>query len=439
MMKCAKDQQFKRNLINTEELIGMRKYKAYSSYKDSGVEWFPDMPFEWDSAKVKYLFAERVQKGFPNEPLLAATQSNGVIRKDDYKTHTVTAQKDFHLLKLVKVGDFVISLRSFQGGIEICYQQGIISPAYTVMIPSKNVDENFYKYLLKSKYFINGLTTFVTGIREGQNIDYSKFRRSLLPVPPSKEQTAIANFLDKKTVEIKEFIRLKEKTIELLKERKTAIINELVTGKKVWDGNAWAEPVEVKDSGIEWLGEIPKHWEVKKLKYLAKVCNGHDQKEVINENGEYNIYGSGGVFGRTNSYLYEGPSVLLGRKGTIDKPMFVTDPFWSVDTAFYTIIRKNMSPKFFFYLAKSISFDKYIYGSAIPSMTQSILNNIQFAIPGYIEQKNIVNTIDRIFSNLDKSISQAQQEITLIKEYQQSLISEAVTGKIDVSTSSTEL
>ena len=111
--------------------------KPYSEYKDSGQPWLGKCPASWSQRRMKFLFSERVQKGFPDEPLLAATQTKGVIRKTDYGERTVTATKDFHLLKLVEPGDYVISLRSFQGGIEVAHCRGIISPAYTILAPRR--------------------------------------------------------------------------------------------------------------------------------------------------------------------------------------------------------------------------------------------------------------------------------------------------------------
>ena len=111
--------------------------KPYSEYKDSRQPWLGKCPASWSQRRMKFLFSERVQKGFPDEPLLAATQTKGVIRKTDYGERTVTATKDFHLLKLVEPGDYVISLRSFQGGIEVAHCRGIISPAYTILAPRR--------------------------------------------------------------------------------------------------------------------------------------------------------------------------------------------------------------------------------------------------------------------------------------------------------------
>jgi type I restriction enzyme S subunit len=150
--------------------------QPYSEYKESGLPWLGLRPSHWSLRRTKVLFHERVQKGFPNEPLLAATQTKGVVRKEDYETRTVTAQKDFHLLKLVEVGDYVISLRSFQGGIEFAHHRGIISPAYTILKPGTSAKSGYYTHFFKAKPFVDSLSLFVTGIREGQNVDYRGLR-----------------------------------------------------------------------------------------------------------------------------------------------------------------------------------------------------------------------------------------------------------------------
>jgi len=126
------------------------------------MEWYGKLPEGWETRKIKFLFSERIQKGFPDEPLLVASQNMGVVPKDVYGSRTVEAMKDLHLLKLVETGDFVISLRSFQGGIEYAYYKGIISPAYTVMKPNDNIHSGYFRYLSKSKIFIELLQLCVT-------------------------------------------------------------------------------------------------------------------------------------------------------------------------------------------------------------------------------------------------------------------------------------
>ena len=169
--------------------------QPYDAYRNVDEIWIHELPMHWETVKIKRLFDERVEKGYPEEPLLAATQNMGVVPKNVYGQRTVEATKDLELLKLVRKGDFVISLRSFQGGIELAHYQGIISPAYTVMIP-KGITTEYFKHLAKSKVFIELLKQCVTGIREGQNIDYTKLKGIRIPVPPIEEQIKIAAYLD---------------------------------------------------------------------------------------------------------------------------------------------------------------------------------------------------------------------------------------------------
>ena len=170
--------------------------KPYPKMKDSGVPWLGEVPEHWELRRTKTLLRERVEKGHPDQPLLAATQSKGVVRKEQYENRTVLALKDLHLLKLVRVGDFVISLRSFQGGIEYAREQGIISPAYTILYPVHKDLHGYLARLFKSRPYVENLSLYVTGIRQGQNIDYEKLSRSVLPLPPLPEQAAIVRFLD---------------------------------------------------------------------------------------------------------------------------------------------------------------------------------------------------------------------------------------------------
>ncbi len=189
--------------------------------------------------------------------------------------------------------------------------------------------------------------------------------------------------------------------------------------------------LKYKDTGIDGIGDVPEHWKIIKLKYIAKICNGQDQKDVLSENGKYPIYGSGGIFGYANKFLFEGPSVLLGRKGTVDKPRLVIDPFWAVDTAYYTKISNKVTPAIFYHLCKQIRFDYYIYGSAVPSMTSRDLNEIRFALPTLIEQKQIERFLDYKTAQIDSFIANRQKQIELLKEQKAGIINKAVTKGIN--------
>lgn len=165
--------------------------KRYDTYTESGISWIGKIPSHWEMRKLKYLFSERSEKGFPDEPILCSTQKYGVIPQSMYENRVVAVNKGLEGLKLVRKGDFVISLRSFQGGIEYAHYQGIISAAYTILQLNEGASSAYLRYLLKSQPFIQLLQVCVIGIREGQNINYSLLRKNFIPIPPVEEQEAI--------------------------------------------------------------------------------------------------------------------------------------------------------------------------------------------------------------------------------------------------------
>ena len=199
--------------------------------KDSGIPWIGMIPEHWKTRKIKFLFKERSQKGFPNEPILCATQKYGVIPQNMYENRVVVVNKGLEGLKLVKKGDFVISLRSFQGGIEYAHYQGIISAAYTVLIPSKDINSQYIKFLFKSAPFIGLLQTCVTGIREGQNINYDVLRKNQIMLPPLDEQQAIVDYIEARLTKIDNYIADLQAEIDYLKEFKQRLVSDVVTGQ----------------------------------------------------------------------------------------------------------------------------------------------------------------------------------------------------------------
>ncbi|MEZ8713920.1 restriction endonuclease subunit S [Vibrio alginolyticus] len=184
---------------------------------------------------------------------------------------------------------------------------------------------------------------------------------------------------------------------------------------------------EYKDSGVEWLGEIPSHWKTCRLKHLASIKNGQDYKAVQSEVG-YPVMGSGGQFAFATEFMYDKPSVLLGRKGTIDKPLYINEPFWTVDTMYYTEMQPETDAKYLYYLATTIQFARYSTNTALPSMTQEHLGNYIFAVPVEVSDRTqIANFLDHETAKIDTLIEKQQQLIKLLKEKRQAVISHAVT------------
>ncbi len=423
----------------------------YPSYKPTGVKWLGEIPSHWEMRKMKFAFDERSEKGYPFLPLLAATQNHGVIRKEEYENRTVEATKSLETLKLVDVGDFVISLRSFQGGIEISYDKGIISPAYTVLRPT-HITGCYFKHLGKSPIFIQLLKSMVTGIREGQNIDYGKLRENLLPIPPIEEQFAIAAYLDTATAKIDAAIAQQQKMIDLLNERKQIIINRAVT--KGLNPNA-----KMKDSGVEWIGEVPEGWEVRRIKSItSKVGSG-----VTPRGGGETYVDKGVMFLRSQNIYFEGfklddvafitdaidasmsnTRVKVGdvlfniTGGSIGRCYYVPEGFPKANVNQHvSIVRPyNFSTEYLYYLLRShmsqIQVDLQQTGGNREGLTAFALKNFVFPIPPKTEQKMIIHYLNDVDMKLEQTIQNCQNQISLLQERKQIIINEMVTGKVRV-------
>lgn len=189
---------------------------------------------------------------------------------------------------------------------------------------------------------------------------------------------------------------------------------------------------EYKDSGVEWLGEVPAEWEVTPIKKIAQLKNGRDTSDGEKHAGNYPVYSSAGLFGLTNDYLAEGPSVMFGRKGTIDKPFLIeSGKFWHVDTVFRSEINcRLVSPKMFFYIAKTIDYKYLVDGAAVPSMTQTKIHNWKIVLPSLETQHQIVNFLDAETAHIDAGIANMKSLITLLTEKRAALISEVITRGI---------
>lgn len=414
--------------------------KRYETYKDSGVKWIGEIHSHWDKRKMKYVFTERSEKNHPDEPVLCATQSQGVIPQSMYDNRVVVVNKGFENLKYVRVGDFVISLRSFQGGIEYAHYQGIISAAYTVLTPGEIIDRNYARWLLKSHSFIQLLKTCVTGIREGQNINYDLLRNKYIPIPSKAEQEAIVAFLDEKTAEIDELVAEVEREIELLKEYKQAEIARVVT--KGLNPNA-----PMKPSGISWIGEMPIHWSKRKIKYTFKerseknhpdepvLCATqsqgvipqamYDNRVVVVNKGFENL-----KFVKIGDFVislrsFQGGIEYAYYQGIISAAYTIITPNDNIDVGYARLLMKSHS---FIQLLKTC-----VTGIREgQNINYDLLKNKFIPIPPLAEQKEIVDYIDPKTTEIDRLVVELTHQVEHLKEYKQRLIADVVTGKINV-------
>ena len=389
--------------------------------------------------KIKYVFTERSEKGYPEEPVLCSTQKYGVIPQYMYESRVVVVNKGLEGLKLVRKGDFVISLRSFQGGIEYAYYQGIISAAYTILNLNDNCYSNYIKYLMKSFDFIQLLQTCVTGIREGQNINYALLRKSSLPLPPLAEQRAIVSYLDGKVGQIDTYIAKQTQQIELLKELKQAVIANAVT-------KGIDKMTKLKQTGVSWIGSVPQHWErcrckdvLTETKFL--VGDGKHTLLSLTTNGVIvrDLSEGKGKFPKDfNTYKVVKPNDLVFCLFEVDetpRTVGLVHNHGMLTGAYNVFEAINVDTSFLYHYF--IALDnrkalKSLYKGLRKVIPLPAFMSMPLYLPPLSEQRAIVSYIEAQTANIDKLIDAYQQQVERIKEYKQRLISDAVTGKINV-------
>src|SRR5690554_6226098 len=255
--------------------------KKYEHYKDSGVEWLGEIPEHWNTLPIRAIFEERNEKndGRKTDFILSVTKDRGVIPYEEKGAIGNNKSEDIERYKLVYPNDFVINKTNVViGSLGMSKYFGAFSQVYLVYRPkTEQINMNYYSYLFSNPSFYKSLIKYCKGIMElRESLDKNDFKKLILPFPEINVQTAIANFLDDKTQKIDQAIGIKEHQIALLKERKQILIHKAVTGQLIMENGKWImTPKEkMKDSGVEWIGEIPEHWEVCHLKWLSKIYAG---------------------------------------------------------------------------------------------------------------------------------------------------------------------
>ncbi len=434
----------------------------YPEYKDSGVEWLGEVPGHWDVRQGRRLYSQKRDSALPNDEQLSATQKYGVLpqrlfmeMEDQKVTLALSGLENF---KHVEVDDFVISLRSFQGGIERSKYSGCVSPAYTVLRPVCQIEAVFMAYLLKSAGYIAALQTVTDGIREGKSISYEQFGQIGLPLPPHTEQQTIAAFLDCETGKIDALIAEQKRLVELLAEKRQAVISHAVT--KGLNPNA-----PMKDSGIEWLGEVPAHWDVWLIKRLihsieqgwSPQCEGVPV-ETPNEWGVLKVgCVNGGRFNPAENKTLPGTlepiaslgivanDVLVSRANTrelVGSAAVVQEDYPNLmlcDKLYRLKVDVDLClPEFLVSYLGSVPVRGQIElaatgaSSSMLNIGQSTILEIGVPLPTADEQKTIVTFLESETTKFDALTAEANRAIALLQERRSALISAAVTGKIDV-------
>lgn len=422
--------------------------QRYESYKPSGAQWLGDIPAHWTVTPAKRLFREVSEKNHPDAELLSVTQEFGVVPRHQLEQRVVMPTGQLQTFKLVREDDFVISLRSFQGGIEYSEFIGLVSPAYTILRKQREANSRYLKHLLKSAPFVSELNTSVTGIREGKNISFAEMAYSLLPLPPRAEQERIVAFLDQKTAEIDAAIAKKKRLIELLQEQKRILINRTIL--RGLNLNA-----PLSDSGVPWIGTIPEHWKVCAIKRLFKSMDYGLSESALGE-GDFKYLNMGHIKdGRVSTentgYLASAPDglllqrndILFNRTNSFDlvgKSGIYLSHEEGVTFASYMVrirVKDEICPGWANLLMNSESYLSFIRTLAFRSLNQANLNPtrlgaVSVPVPPKEEQEAIAAYLDEVSTQVDLSIRSIAKEVCGLLELRQTTIANVVTGKIKI-------
>jgi type I restriction enzyme S subunit len=425
--------------------------------KDSDIEWIGEIPEGWRTINPKALFTQRKDKAQKGERQLTSSQQYGILYQDDYMELTgskvVTVEKDFDILKHVEAGDFVISMRSFQGGLEYSTKSGAISSAYVMLVPNLElVYPRFYRWLLKSSVYIDALQRTTNMVRDGQAMRYSNFAQVRLFTLPLDEQKSRADFLDLECSSIDKILFKTRSSIEEYKKLKQTVITQAVT--KGVRGEQ-----EMKDSGVEWAGLVPHHWGVAKIGSIGQTSSGATplrSKEssffddatirwvrTLDLNDGF-VYDSSekitelALASSACSIMPKGTVcvAMYGGAGTIGKcGLLMSDCATNQAVCSIVCNRKIVSPIFLLMqlLALKSYWMKYAVGTRKdPNISQDIVARMKILIPPLDEQKEITDHLDAKCAEIDGLIAKKEQLVKELESYKKSLIYEVVTGKREV-------
>lgn len=403
----------------------------YDKYKDSGIAWIGEIPEHWKVKKGKNLFKKEERPVRDNDKIVTCFRDGEVTLRSNRRIDGFTNAMKEVGYQGVRRGDLVIhNMDAFAGAIGVSDSDGKSTPVYSVCTPKNNVEANvyYYAYLLRS-YALGGvIQSLAKGIRErSTDFRYKEFGDLYYQQPPIEEQQSIASYLDQKCGEIDKLITLQEEMITKLQSYKQSVITEAVT--KGLDKN-----VPLKDSGIEWIGEIPEHWSVVKIKYLAKIKSGDSisSNEIMQE-GIYEVYGGNGLMGFCNKKNVDGVNIIIGRVGALcGNVRLISESKFITDNALILNCFDNALYSYMYIMLKAANLNNLNTSNAQPLITGSKVLNVSLPIPPLSEQQSIADYLDQKCSEIDELISIKQQKIEKLKDYKKSLIFECVTGKRNV-------
>lgn len=427
--------------------MNIAAYPKYESYKPTGVEWAPEAPDHWDVKPIAAAARVISEANRPDLELLSVYLGQGVIRFSDVDAKRTNATSlDLSKYQVVRPGNLVLNnQQAWRGSVGVSEHTGIVSPAYIVLDLKDSFDRRFADYYFQTTTTVSHFLVSSKGVGTIQrNLYWPALRRCPVTIPPLPEQRAIAAFLDGKCATIDEAVRIKEEQIRLLAERRQILIQQAVT-------RGLNPDAPMNDSGIDWIGQIPAHWEVHRSKFLFTQSKELARKDDI----QLSATQSYGVIPQEQFEELVGRRVVkistnLDKRKHVELNDFVISMRsfqGGLERAYstgcirssYVILRPSsqVNPDFFGYLLKT---PRYIHALQITGnfirdgqdLTFENFADVDLFVPPYNEQVEIAAHIQNGCDAIDRAISLKESQITVLREYKTSLINAAVTGKIKV-------
>lgn len=405
--------------------------KPFYRMKDTEIEWLGDVPDHWDILRIDSVTNHSRSQIAPDSiesdtvfhysiPVVQKTGTGQYEPTDDLGSSKQVVEMRTVLVSKLNPRKSTICIAEPMDEITLCSTE-------FVALQAANCELKYLYYLMNSELNRQRLDSRVQSVtRSHQRVNPSDIYRFWIAIPPRGEQLSIAAFLDRETGRIDDLIRKKEQVIELLKEKRIALITQAVT--KGLDPDA-----KMKDSGIEWMGEVPEHWEIQKLRRVCRFAYGDSLPDDDRNDEQVPVYGSNGIVGFHDMSNTLSPAIIIGRKGSYGKLNYSQDSAFAIDTTYY-IDRKTTSHniRWLFYMLTILRLDEGSKDSAVPGLAREDAYSLAVPVCDPDEQQAIASFLDRETGRIDELIQKNERVIELLKEYRASLIHHAVTGKINL-------